>query len=540
MAARFASASICCLLEPAMLSELRLHPTTLLFELAKHAKRFALPALLVLVGMSRSTGGPGGNFGRLPVGWEVWLLVPFVPAVVLSITRYLSFRLRYEDKELVIRSGILFRNERHIPYSRIQNVDAIQNLFHRFFGVVEVRVETGGGKEEEARLSVLPKAAFEEMRRRVFIGRSLNTQTTEPVEATPTQEAPRGETLVHLPLRELLLCGFLENKGMVLIAAGFGVAWESGVMGRLSEILFERAGVTSGRGFFRSLARSFFEDGQLPWGRLGIALAGFIAFLLLVRVISMIWAFVRLYDFRLTRVGEDLRSEYGLFTKVAATIPIRRVQTITFATGPLHRWLGRATVRVATAGGGGQRQGNKSNRQGRERLAPLIRREALPHLLQQVVPGFDLAAVNWQPVHPRAFARAVKPMLVFSAVVTLGLALLVGRAAIVAAILMLIWSIIGTRKHVAHLGWAEGDEVVMLRSGWIWQQTTLARVNKIQAVTMYESPFDRRAAMSGVRVDTAGAGELSHRVDIPYLDQQVARGLAGRLSAVAANTAFRW
>jgi uncharacterized membrane protein YdbT with pleckstrin-like domain len=239
-------------------------------------------------------------------------------------------------------------------------------------------------------------------------------------------------------------------------------------------------------------------------------------------------------------VGEDLRSEYGLFTKVAATIPIRRVQTITFSTGPLHRWLGRATVRVATAGGGGQRQGNKSSRQGRERLAPLIRREALPHLLQQVVPGFDLAAVEWQPVHPRAFARAVKPMLVFIALITLALALLIGWAAIGAAILMLIWSIIGTRKHVAHLGWAEGDEVVMLRSGWIWQQTTLARVNKIQAVTMYESPFDRRAAMSGVRVDTAGAGDLSHRVDIPYLDQLVARSLAGRLAASAANTAFRW
>jgi putative membrane protein len=526
-------------------SELRLHPSTLLFELAKHAKRFALPALLVLVGMSRSTGGPGGNFGRIPSGWEVWLLVPFIPAVLISIARYLSFRLRYEPHELVIRSGIVFRNERHIPYSRIQNVDAIQNLVHRFFGVVEVRVETGGGKEEEARLSVLPKAAFEEMRRRVFVGRSLTTQTAGSAEATATEEgttteeAPRGETLVHLSLRELLLCGFLENRGMVLIGATMGLAWESGVMNRLSGILFERAGVT-GRGFFRNLIRSFFEDGQFPWARLGIGLAGFIVFLLVVRVISMIWGFVRLYDFRLTRIGEDLRSEYGLFTKVAATIPIRRVQTITFGTGPLHRWLGRATVRVATAGGGGKRQGNKSNTQSREKLAPLIRREALPHLLQQVVPGFDLDAVNWQPLHPRAFARAVKPMLVFSAFLTLGAALLIGWGAIGVAMIALLWSIINAKQYVMHLGWAEGDEVVMMRSGWIWQQITLARVNKIQAVTMRESPFDRRAGMSGVRVDTAGAGELSHRVDVPYLDRDVAGALARRLSASAANTAFRW
>ena len=179
---------------------------------------------------------------------------------------------------------------------------------------------------------------------------------------------------MHLPLRELLLCGFLENKGMVLIGAALGVAWESGVMGRLSEILFERAGVTSGRGFFRNLVRSSFEDGQLPWGRLGIALAGVRCVpRSLVRIISMVWALVRLYDFRLTRVGEDLRSEYGLFTKVAATVPIRRVQTITINTGPLAPLARRATVRVATAGGGGQRQGNKSSRQGREWLAPLIR-----------------------------------------------------------------------------------------------------------------------------------------------------------------------
>ena len=91
-----------------------------------------------------------------------------------------------------------------------------------------------------------------------------------------------------------------------------------------------------------------------------------------------------------------------------------------------------------------------------------------------------------------------------------------------------------------HVGWAEGYEVVMMRSGWIWQQTTLARVNKIQAVAMHQTPFDRRAAMSGVRVDTAGAGELSHRVAIPFLDQEVARALAGRLSEAAANTSFRW
>jgi putative membrane protein len=336
-----------------------------------------------------------------------------------------------------------------------------------------------------------------------------------------------------LPLKEVLLLGLLENRGMILIGAGFGALWEMGVLDRLSGEFFGGAN----RRFIREQARSIFEDG-LPIERLAILLAVVAGFLLLVRFLSMIWACMRLYDFRLTRIGEDLRTEYGLLTRVTATVPIRRVQTITIGAGPLYRLLKRTTVRVATAGGAGAR--NQSATRGREWLAPLIHQDALPNLLQHVIPGFDLTAVSWQPVHPRAFTRAIKPRLLFTGLVLAIAALMIGWPTIVMALVMLPATIIGVRQHVAHLGWAEGDEVVMLRSGWLWRQITLARVNKIQAVAMHESPFDRRAAMAGVRVDTAGAGGLSHRVAIPYLDQDVARGLAARLAASASSTAFRW
>ena len=131
-------------------------------------------------------------------------------------------------------------------------------------------------------------------------------------------------------------------------------------------------------------------------------------------------------------------------------------------------------------------------------------------------------------------------MLIFSAVVTLVAAPLITWGAVGVLILMLVWSVVGAYTYVANLEWAEADEVVLKRSGWLVRHTTLARVNKIQAVEVLESPFDRRAAMSRVRVDTAGAGEFSHRVDIPYLPKDAAAALAARLSAQAANTSFRW
>ena len=523
-----------------MPSEQRLHPATLIFDLARHARNLALPAVLLIFGISGSSGGPGGMFRGIPMGWEGWLLVLFVPAAAVSVSRYLTFRLRYNERELVIRWGLLFRHERHVPYARIQNVDAVQNIVHRLFSVVEVRVETGGGKEEEARLSVLPRAAFDEIRSRVFSSRhalpgdhALPGYTLTPEHAA-VPAPPVHAALLHLDLRELLLFGFVQNKGMVVIGAAFGVGWETGLLDRLTGRYL--ADGSLGRGFFRDLFGAMFGDGPLPVAPLSLALAGIVAFLVVVRVVSMGWALVQLYDFRLTRVNEDLRTEYGLITRVTATVPIRRVQTISIRTGLLHRWLDRASVRLETAGGAGD--GNAAHM--REWLAPLIRVEALPQLLEQVLPGFDYGAVTWQSVHPRAFRRAMKPVLVVLTVLTSLLATASGWAALGALLVLLPWLTLSTRKRVQHLGWVAGEEVVLMKSGWIWRQVTVARINKIQAVSMHQSPFDRRAAMARVKVDTARAGQFSHRVDIPYLDQHVAQRLADRLSTAAANTAFRW
>lgn len=517
-----------------MPSERRLHPATLLFDLITHIRRFAVPALLVIFGASRSTGGSNGPFEWVPSGWESWLLVMFVPAVLMTVARYLSFRIRYQERELVIRSGLIFRNERHLPYARIQNVDAVQNPLHRLVNVVEVRLETGGGKEEEARLSVLSLAAFEEMKMHVLAGR------TQPGPAailpgTAPEPVAAGELLVHLSLREVLLCGLLENKGVVLVGAAAGVVWEANIFGGVSWRVVDAA-ETMGYGVLGTLIRALLAGDAVPLIHIGGAVAFVIGALLFMRVVSMAWALVRLYDFRLGRDGDDLRSTFGLFTRVATTVPIRRVQTVIVSAGPLHRWLNRVTVRVETAGGGG---GEGGGVRVREWLAPLLPRPELPALLRQILPGVDLDALPWQPLHPRAFVRAVKPNLVMTAVVAMVSAIIIGWGAIGVLVLAMPWAIFSARQYVAHIGWAEDDEVVAMRSGWLWQRLTVARVNKIQAVAMRHSPFDRRAAMARVRVDTAGAGELS-RIDIPYLDDAVARGLHHRLSAHAANTAFKW
>ena len=534
-----------------MLSEHRLHPSSILFALAKSLKAFALPAVVVLLTSGRTSPQPAAGPGWGPArwmnrwmpgdfeiaNWQFWILLFLVPATIVAITRYLSFRLHYEGTELVIRSGIFFRNERHVPYARIQNLDAVRNVVHRLLGVTEVRIETGGGQAPEATISVLHETVFEEMRRRIFEGRATvsGAGVAEASKSAPEVPPLASRTLLHLPLPELLLNGMLDNRGMILITAAYGLLWQVGLLQPVWD--------WAANGWYRpDLVQDTIEQiavgGQVPWGEVAILLVSLVGLLVLVRVASMIWSGMRLYEFRLSRVGEDMRTEYGLLTRVTATIPLRRVQTLTIREAPLQRLLHRMSVRVETAGG--QSTPQQGPKKPREWLAPIVRGSDVPALVREVLPGFHLEMLDWRPLHPRAFARALKPALTIGTVMTLPLFGLFGWRALLVLPFTLAWMTVVAWKQVQRTQWTLTDDAVVFRSGWLWRNVTIAPVVKIQTVTCTESPFDRRAMMAGVRVDTAGASERSHRVAIPYLARETAKALHERLSAQAAQTTFRW
>ena len=497
-----------------MPSEERLHPVSILFSFGRSLKAFALPGL---VGLVIAVRRPGPNL-------DGWMMLFLIPAAVAAVVRYLSFRLRYEGEELVIRSGIFFRNERHIPYARIQNLDAVQNVFHRLLRVIEVRVQTGAGAEPEATISVLPASALEEMRRRVF------ARDAAP-QASP-QAAER--VLLHMPVGELLLHGFLVNRGMVVIGAIYGVLWQLGISDRLFEPLTGDA--VAENGSVRAAVDSIIRGGRVSLSQVAVAIGALALFLIVVRIASMCWAVVRLYGFRLTEIGGDLRIDYGLLTRFTATVPLRRIQAVTISQGPLYRFFDRVSVRVETAGG---RTGQEGAASAREWLAPLIRRGRLEPLMADVMRG-EPTQFTWLPVHPRAFRRIVKRRVFVAVMVTAAATLAVGWPGALVALFAIPWSVLAASRYASHLGWAAAGGVVAFRSGWLWRSTTIARASRIQAVTLRESPFDRRAAMARVRVDTAGAHERSHRIDIPYLGRDAAADLQRRLAAQAADTQFQW
>ena len=498
-----------------MPSERRLHPLSILFNVGKRMTAMLLPLVVVLAGR-----------GSDEDWWSVYALALLLPYAAFVVTEYLSFRYRYGEGELVIRDGVFFRNQRHIPYDRIQNIDAVQNVLHRVAGVVEVKIQTAAGSEPEATLSVLSVADLDEMRRRVFGGAHRHDESTAAV------PAPQ-RALLRLSPRELIVYALIENRGFVVIAAALGLLSEFSYGSNFVErFIGEQAGRPS---IFRRAARAVFVEGG-PSARMVLyGLAALIALLVVSRLFSILWAQVRLQGYSVVQIGEDLRAEYGLFTRVTATVPIRRIQAVTIRDTPLHRWLGRASIRVATAGGGSAE--HEKAAQHREWIAPIIRRDDIPAFVEALLPGTELSTFDWQPVHPRALRRALVRASIWTTILTTIGTLALGPNGLWLFPVLAIWSFIRARRMVRFLAWAITPDVVAARHGAFVRVLSIAPLARIQAVAQVETPFDRRTMMGHVRADTAGGGGA---IDVPYLPVETASLLYGKLAAAAAHTEFRW
>lgn len=537
-------------------------PTISILFLVLDGLKSTIPALIAFGVVS------GGN--RIALGLTLFVILGTLLGT--SILRWISFAYRFDAEEMVLRTGILRRNERHVPYHRFQNIDLEQNPFHRLLGVAKVRLETASGGKPEAVISVLRLPDVDDMRTRVFAPRGARgaksaggvlagaaTGAANPYGLDRTESnvgapdsAPEPEIeILHNSAGDLTLLGIISNKGLLVVAAAFG--------------LLEQVGGFDNPEFWK---RWFGDAGQwigkldldhLDYGVTALYLVVLaIVFVAATRVLSIIWMLVTLWGFRLDRRGEDLRTAYGLFTRITATIPRHRVQLLSWHESLIHQWTGTASIKVETAGGGAaggddavsqQTPGNAA----RLWLAPIVRSGDMEGFLCQVAPELgadhggpgDPELLDWRPISSRAWARLVRRnsllILLLSILTAIGLELSPFPTAYAALPLLLLPAVwIWSRRWAARTGYVLTDRLVGFRSGAFGRRTSFVPLGKIQVVQFSQNPFDRRAVMARVKADTAGANLSSHRIVIPYLELDDARSLAEALERHASETAFRW
>lgn len=477
--------------------EKRLHPASPLFVLIASLRSFALPLIILLF---------TGRGDRT----EFLSLIAVAFLALHSLARYFTYRYRIERDGVVIRSGIFQKTVRHIPFARIQNVSLRQSLLHRLFGVAEVELESAGARDPEGQMRVLSLADAHDLEA------TVRGHEGTPAVGEAAQPAVAARTLLALDLDDLFKLGLVSNRGLVLVAAVFGVLSQAG-----SDIMAETV-----EGWTRAVLG---WSQELHLTLIG-AVIGVVTLILVVigilYVLSALLAITRYYGFVLTDDGRRLRIERGLLTRVRGALLRRRIQAYTVRESLFHRWLGTRSLRVDSAATPRDEERSLSE------LAPIDAPGHLDGLIADLLsPRASWPLRDWRPLHPRAWRRVFFRPAVFSLLATAIAVWLFDRWGLL-ALLLIPLMFIRARVWARHAAWAEEGGLIAVREGWLDRGWRFAEARKLQVLSLTQSPFDRRHGMATLYMDTAGATLGRRPLRIRFLPEEDARALHERLAAV--------
>jgi len=379
---------------------------------------------------------------------------------------------------------------------------------------------------------VLDLSAVQEMRGQVFSDpRQSSALPREQTSEQPGEQvsaavaAPAETALLHLPIAELVRYGLIDNRGMILVAAGIGLAHEAGFFA-IDKVAWEQM-------LQSSPAASLATLGLVM--QIALAIVALAGALIAVRLLSIVLAIVTFHDFKLTRLAGDLRARYGLLTRIALTLRTRRIQAVHQTESLLHRWFHRVSLNADLAGdgGGGDEQRDDSRMKTRW-LAPVCATEVAPALIAAALPDIDLSVEpNWQPLAQGARGRIFRSRLLLALLILTGpAAWYLHEAAIIVVLSCVPLAWLHAHLYTRHTRWALARDAVLFRSGWLTRRLTIVPRDRVQTLSIDASPFDRRSRMANIYVDTAGASSAAG-IRIRYLGTDVAEQLAAALYRTA-------
>ncbi len=473
----------------------RLHPVSAIISSVKALKSMILPVAIIIIsnGFNFSLNFRSEYFFETVLLFGVWG-VGAVLALVGGIVKWRTFVYWFEDGELRVKYGLFVKKKRYIPFERIQSLNYHEGIFHRIFGLVKVQVETAGNKggKPEVELTAIQKIAAdvieEEMRR-------AKIQIAQPL----------GEELAHGQIEEVMVPVIyrMSMRDLLVLATtsgGIGV-----VLSGVAAVISQFSDIIPYEEVFHEVADI------VKIGAFLVALM--IMFVLIIAwLLSVVITLVNYYDYTVRIEDEKLMITKGLLEKKRITLPLNRIQAIRIVENPLRQIFGFATVVVESAGGNGEKGGDK-----KIALFPLIKKQHCVQTLEQLFPE-----MNWHPEFIKAPKRA-RPF--FYRIDFIWLVPIIGASSyflypygLLAFLLIPLIIFLGIWQHRTAGYMIDGKQLTMQYR--IFSRITLFMEKKrIQSMESSQTYFQKRKQVMSIKA-TVMSGMAGMTVNVPSLEQQ--------------------
>ena len=415
-----------------------------------------------------------------------------------AVSAYISWRrLTYtvSEEDIRVESGILSRAARSVPYERIQDVSIEQGLIPRFFGLVQVKFETGAGGSDDLALKFLSEEEGERLRE-VIKARKDGVVAAKPgQEAVATLTSEPAEILFAMDKKRLLTFGFFEfSLAVFAVLAGlFQYAdtflsielWDADLW---SEWFAGPGSFISGLGIGAQI--------------IGVAM-GLLTLLVVGSFTGLVRTFLRDWGFVLERTEKGFRRRRGMLTKTDVVMPIHRVQAINVSTGLLRRrfgWYGLKFVSLS------QDSGSSSHD-----VAPFAKIRELDPIAK--VAGFAIepdGGADWQRGKRNyRIDSAIIEALVFFLIALVVVAAMLATDVATPTFALLPLAAGGLFAARQMFLWrfdfnALDDRFLFIRRGWLAPKLEVSSRIRLQSVEITQGPISRRRGYGTLKLGLAG------------------------------------
>lgn len=435
-----------------------------------------------------------------------------VGSLIRPLVQWLSFTYQVGEDGIEMKSGVISRNHRTIPFDRVQDVNLEQNPIHRLLRMGKVKLETGGsagGTTEDGVIDSITLDDAARLRDTIRAYRSGAVASSETAESdVKGEEAAR--TLFAMDLKRVLTAGIF-NFSLAVIGVLFGFAQTVGDIAGINPFS-ER--------FWRSLA----ADG-MPYmdfilaNRIVTGIFGFISLIIVGLATGIIQTLLRDFGFRLDRTESGFRRRRGLLTLTDVVLPLKRVQAVVLATGPIRKRFGWSALKL-------QSLARDSGHGGDHVVAPLARDgeiDAIVHAMDWR--GVDRDKAGWKGPTV-AYVASFLMIVVPATIAGLAIASVDGNMTVLGivtavAVLVTVPRLVAWKHH----GYKRDGDRIMIRSGAWRQRRVLLPLDRIQSVDLTRNPVDRLFGVASVVFGVAGGrGFDKHAIlSIPHEDASALR-----------------
>jgi putative membrane protein len=425
-------------------------------------------------------------------------------ALVVGVTALIWSRFTYQigAKEIRIKSGLLNRNSRSIPFDRVQDVSLEQKLISRILGLTTVKLETGSGGGEDGTLDALALTDGEALRDMIRDYKDgLKSETIAVPESASSEDRP---PLFAMDNRRIFIAG-LFNFSFILLAILATIAQNLDFL--LPDGFFDP------RTWITAISEEDSINGLSSTARIFGAFLAVGSLIFVGFASGIVRTFIREYGFRLDRVDSGqpgFRRRRGLFTLTDMVMPIHRVQAATLSTGPIRQRYGWYHLKFQSLAGDPSGETDHST-------APCAQIEEIAPILADAKIDQAADSLAFQKVDPAFWWRDALIIWLVLTIVALLTGFLLSSAFFaiillavpVTTILYLKW-----QRHQYMLTQAQ----IFVHSGWWKRKLTILPRRKIQTVDVSQSPLDHPLDLATVTIGIAGGSSIRPLMimDMPF------------------------